>query len=120
MLRKIAIGLAVATLFGAASIPTDALAAMRGGVGHGGFGGGGFGRSFAAPRAIGAPNAFAGRGFVGRGFAPGFRHHRFARFGAPLIGLGLGLGALGAYSYYDDCYVWTPYGYRWACGYDYY
>src|SRR5258705_12054172 len=45
MLRKIAIALAAASLLGAASIPTDALAFGRGGGGggHGGFGGGGFG-----------------------------------------------------------------------------
>jgi hypothetical protein len=122
MLRKIAIALAVTGLVGAVSIPIDALAAPRGGGGghggggfvHGGFGGGGFaGRSVA-----GAPHMFAGRGFAGRGFEPRFRGHRFARFGAPAFGLGLGLGA---YSYYDDdsCYEWTPYGYRWVCGYDY-
>src|SRR5712675_422591 len=88
MLRKIAIALAAASLLGAASIPTDALAFGRGGGGggHGGF---------------------------GRGFGPGFRGHRFARFGVP-FGLGLGLG-YGAYSYYgDSCYAWTPYGYRWV------
>jgi len=145
MLRKIAIALAAASLLGAASIPTDALAFGRGGGGggHGGFGGGGFGhggfggggfsrgftggggvaRSFAAPGVVGrnfavAPHSFAGRSFVGRGFGPGFRGHRFARFGVP-FGLGLGLG-YGAYSYYgDSCYAWTPYGYRWVCGYDY-
>jgi hypothetical protein len=117
MLRKTAIALAAASLFGAASISTDALAAMRGGAGHGGFGGGGFGhRSFGAPGFVGAPHTFSGRGFVGHGF----RGHRFARFGVPAaVGLGLGLG-FGAYSYYDDpCYAWTPYGYRWVCGYDY-
>jgi hypothetical protein len=127
MLRKIAIALAAVSLVGAASIPTDALAFGHGFGGHGGFGGGGFGhggfggrgfapgfagggvRSFAAP--------FAGRGFVGHGFRPGF-NHRFARFGVP-FGLGLGLG-YGAYSYYGDgCYAWTPYGYTWVCGYDY-
>jgi hypothetical protein len=118
MLRKTAIALAAASLFGAALIPTNTQAAMRGGFSHGGVGGGGIGRSFAGHGVVGAPHTFAGRGFVGRGFAPGFRRHRFARFGAPLIGLGLGLGA---YSYYNDaCYVWTPYGYRWVCGYDYY
>src|SRR6266436_6612274 len=141
MLRKIAIALAAASLLGAASIPTDVLAFGRGGGGggHGGFGGGGFGhggfggggfsrgfiggggvaRSFAAPGVVGrnfavAPHTFVGRGFVG----PGFHRHRFARFGVP-FGLGLGLG-YGVYSYYNDpCYAWTPYGYRWVCGYDY-
>ncbi len=59
--------------------------------------------------------ASAGRGFVGRSFGHG---HHFARFGVP-FGLVLGLGH-GAYSYYSDpCYVWTPYGYGWVCGYDY-
>jgi hypothetical protein len=71
----------------------------------------------AAP-GVGGPHSFAGRSFVGRGFRPGFHGHRFARFGV-LFGLGLGLG-YGAYSYYgDSCYAWTPYGYRWVCGYDY-
>jgi hypothetical protein len=28
------------------------------------------------------PHIFAGHGFVGRGFEPGFHRHRFARFGA--------------------------------------
>ena len=93
MLRKIAVALAAASLIGAAAIPTDALAfgGGRGGGGfHGGFGGGGF------------RGGFAGRGFGGRGF-----------FG-PGIGLGLGLG-LGYYG--GRCYAWTPYGYRWVCGY---
>jgi hypothetical protein len=130
MLRRIAIALAAASLIGAASIPTGALAfghgGFGGGIGHGGFGGGGvahgfgggFTRGFATPGVVGAPHAFAGRSFVGRGFAPGFRDHRFARFGVP-FGLGLGLG-YGLYGYYDDpCYAWTPYGYTWVCGYDY-
>lgn len=104
MLRRIAIALAAASLFGAASIPTGALAFGHGFGGHGGF--------------VGAPHTFAGRGFVGPGFRPGFRDHRFVRFGVP-FGLGLGLG-YGAYSYYgDSCYAWTPYGYTWVCGYDY-
>ena len=132
MLRRIAVVLAVTSLMGAASTPVDALAAEHGrgrgggGFDHGGFGGSGFAargaaRSFAAPGVVAAPHNFAGRGFVGRGFEPSFRRHRFARFGAPAIGLGLGLGlGLGAYGYYDDaCYEWTPYGYRWVCGYDY-
>jgi hypothetical protein len=131
MLRRIVIALAAASLFGAASIPTSALAFGHGGGGHGGFGGGGFGHGgfgghgfapgfaggvhgFGAPAFVGAPHTFAGRGFVGHGF----RDHRFARFGVP-FGLGLGLG-YGAYGYYGDpCYAWTPYGYTWVCGYDY-
>lgn len=119
--RRIAIALAAASLFGVASIATDALAFGRGG--YSGFGGGGFGHGFggggfAAPGIVGAPHAFSGRGFVGRGFAPGVRGPGFTRFGAPAIGLGLGLG-YGAYSYYGDgCYAWTPYGYTWVCGYD--
>src|SRR5262249_53900272 len=104
--------LAAASLLGAASVPTDALA-----FGRGSGGGGGVARSFAAP-GVGASHSFGGRGFVGHDFRPGFRGHRFARFGVP-FGLGLGLG-YGAYSYYgDECYAWTPYGYRWVCGYDY-
>jgi hypothetical protein len=122
MLRRIAIALAAASLFGAASIPTGALAFGHGFGGHGGFGGGfghgGFGGHGFAPGFVGAPHAFAGHGFVGPGFRPGFYDHRFARSGAP-FGLGLGLG-YGAYSYYgDSCYAWTPYGYTWVCGYDY-
>jgi len=128
MLRRIALALAAATLFGAASAPTGAFAFGQGvgghggfsggGLGHGGFGGVGFARSFAGPAVVGAPHTFAGHGFVGRGFAPGFHRHRFARFGVPFV-LGLGLG-YGAYSYYGDpCYAWTPYGYTWICGYDY-
>ena len=110
MLRNTAIALAAVSLFAAASLPTGTLALGRGGGGHwgGGFGHGGFaGGGFA--------HGFAGRGFVGHGFGRG---HRFARFGVP-FGLCLGLG-YGAYSYYgDSCYAWTPYGYRWVCGYDY-
>ncbi len=139
MLRRLAIALAAASLLGAASIPTSALAFGRGVGGHGGFGGAGFGHggsggfargfgggvahSFAAPRMVGAPHVFsghgfAGRSFVGHGFAPRFHGRHFARFGVP-FGLGLGLG-YGAYSYYGDrCYAWTPYGYTWVCGYDY-
>ena len=131
MLRRIAIALAAASIFGAASIPTNAMAFGHGFGGHGGFGAGfshgGFGgrsfgpgfaaRSFSASRVIGAPHTFAGRAFVGHNFRPGFHGHRFARFGVP-FGLGLGLG-YGAYSYYGDtCYAWTPYGYTWVCGYD--
>ena len=102
MLRKITIALAAASLLGAAAIPTDALAFGRGGGFHGGFGGGGFSRGF------------AGHGFVGRGFGPGFRGHRFG----PGVGLGLGVLGLGlGYGAYSSCYAWTPYGYRWVCGY---
>ena len=125
MLRRIAIVLAATSLMGAAAIPADALAAEHhggGGFSHGGLGGGSFAargvaRSFATPGVVGGPRTFARGGFAGRGFEPGFRRHRFARFGLPVFGLGLGLGA---YGYYDDpCYAWTPYGYRWVCGYDY-
>jgi hypothetical protein len=38
MLHRIVMALAAASLFGAASIPTDTIAAGRGGGGHGGFG----------------------------------------------------------------------------------
>jgi hypothetical protein len=132
MLGKIAVGLAAATLLGTALIPTDVVAFERGGgggrgggVGHGGgFGGGGFGRGGGFAR--GFPPGLTGRGFVGRrfaggGFDRGFHGRHFGRrfFGGPVFGLGLGLG-YGAYGYYDDaCYAWTPYGYRWICGYDY-
>jgi hypothetical protein len=97
MLRKIAIAVATASLLGVAAVPTDALA-----FGHGGFGGGFRG-------------GFAGHGFVGRGFGPGFRGHGFG----PGIGLGVGLGLGLGYGAYRSCYAWTPYGYRWACGYPY-
>src|SRR5262249_9081963 len=52
MLRRIAIALAAASLFGAASTPTGALASGHGahfgggGFSHGGFGGGGFAGGF--------------------------------------------------------------------------
>jgi hypothetical protein len=105
MLHKIAIALAAASLFGAAAIPTDALAFGRGGGGGfhghgGGFHGGGFG------------------GFRGGRFGGGFRGHGFG----PGIGLGLGLGlglGYGAYYYGNRCYASTPCGYQWGCGYPY-
>jgi hypothetical protein len=96
MLRKIAIALAAASLLGAAAIPTDARAFGHGGFG-GGFHGGGFSRGFGG-------HGFVGHGFRGHGFGPG-------------IGLGIGLG-LGL-GYGSRCYAWTPYGYRWVCGYPY-
>src|SRR5260370_22765028 len=92
MLRKIAIAVAAASLFGVASVPTDALAFGHGGGGggHGGFGGGGFGHggvvgggffswfsrvgggapSFSAPRAVGGAPTLSSRGFVCRGCLP--------------------------------------------------
>jgi hypothetical protein len=94
MLRKIAIGLATASLLGAAAIPTDAMARAGG---HGGFGGGfhggGFSRGFAGHGFAG--HGFAGHGFAGRGFGPGWGY------------------------YGNACYGWTPFGYRWVCGYPY-
>src|SRR5258706_14421327 len=63
MLRKIAIALAAASLLGAASIPTDALAFGRGGGGggHGGFGGGGFGHGgFGGGRVFRCVNGWGG------------------------------------------------------------
>ena len=109
MLRKITIALAAVSLLGAAAIPTDALAFGRGGGGgHFGGGGGHFGGG-------GFSRGFAGHGFVGHGFGPGFRGHRFG----PGIGLGLGLGLGLGYGAYGSCYAWTPYGYRWVCGYPY-
>src|SRR5258706_15052693 len=72
MLRKIAIALAAASLLGAASIPTDALAFGRGGGGggHGGFGGGGFGHG--GYGGGGFSRGFTGGGGVARSFfAPG-------------------------------------------------
>jgi hypothetical protein len=90
MLRKIALALAGASLLSAAVIPTDAFA--RAFSGRAGFHAGGFSRGF-------------GHGFAGRGFGPGFYGGRFWRGYGP---------------YYGACYGWTPYGYRWACGYPYY
>jgi hypothetical protein len=117
MLRRTAIALAAASLFGAASIPADAFAFGHGVGGHGGFSRGGFG-GIGVAHGFRAPG-FAGHGFIGHRFGPGFHARRFARFGVPAFALGLGLG-YGAYGYYDDaCYAWTPYGYRWVCGYDY-
>ena len=100
MLRKITIALAAASLLGAAAIPTHALAFGRGGGGGGGMhmGGGGGGMHMGGG---GGGMRFGGGGFGGRGFGPGFRHR------------GFGLG-------YGGCYAWTPYGYRWICGYPYY
>jgi hypothetical protein len=121
MLRRIAIALVAASLLGAASIPTVALAFGHGvggdgGFWHGGFGGIGVAHGFTGPGVVGGPHISAGHAFVGHRFGPGF-HAR--RFGVPAFVLGLGLG-YGAYRYYDDaCYAWTPYGYRWVCGYDY-
>src|SRR5262245_17222333 len=97
MLRKLAIALAAGSLLGTATIPTEALA----------FGGGSFGGCF---HGVGFSRGFGGHGFVGHGF-------RGRVFGPGIvlgIGLGLGLG-YGAYL----CYAWTPYGYRWVCGYPY-
>jgi hypothetical protein len=41
----------------------------------------------------------------------------------PRISRGLGFHRHYRYAYYDrraaPCYAWTPYGYRWVCGYDY-
>ncbi len=88
MLGKIAIALAAASLFGAASIiPTDVLAARHGG--GGGHGGGGH-------AGIGGGGRHGGGGFAGRGFGGGRFHG--GRFGN-----------------YGTCYAWTPYGRRWIC-----
>src|SRR5260370_24177388 len=70
MLRRITIAPAAAALFGAASIPTGALAFGHGFGGHGGFGGGGFGHG----------------GFGGHGFAPGFAGGWAWCFSRPGIG----------------------------------
>jgi hypothetical protein len=140
MLRKIAITLAAATLFSAASIPTafghggggggghggggGGGGLGGGGFGHGGFGGGGFSHGF-----TGGGHGLGGG--IGRSFAaPGVvgAPHTFA--GRSFVGRGVGRGFHGhrhrfarfgvpGIGYGDACYAWTAYGYQWVCGYDY-
>jgi hypothetical protein len=45
-------------------------------------------------------------------FNRGF-HHRFRNRNAFFFGVGF------AGPYYDSCWVWTPWGLQWACGYGY-
>lgn len=114
MLRKIAVAAAMAAL-GLTLVTTDASARGPGGF-RGGFRGG--------PAFHGGPafrGGFVNQGFRGPGvrfanpgfrrFGPGFR--RYGYVGLPL----LGLGAYGAYSYYNNqCVVpqtvLTQWGYR--------
>jgi len=51
-----------------------------------------------------------GRGFAGHGLNRRFVHGRF---------FSPGFGWWGAPGYFDEdlCFAWTPYGYKWACGY---
>lgn len=129
MLRKIAVAAAMAAL-GLTLVATDALARGPGGF-RGGFTGGfrggpafrgGFvNQGFRGPQVFNRGMRFANPGFRGPGvrfanpgfrrFGPGFR--RYGYVGLPL----LGLGAYGAYSYYNNqCVVpqnvLTPWGYR--------
>jgi hypothetical protein len=109
MLRKIAIGLAAATI--AMGGLTLSASAMRGGGPHGGGGfarAGGFGHGAGRGFAMRGGRGFAMRG--GRAFGMrGFRHHRwgwrgrggFVRFGS---------------SWGGSCWRWTPAGRVWVCG----
>jgi hypothetical protein len=146
MSRKLAIVLAAAALsLGVAAMPTGATAhGGGGGGGHGGGGGGGHGgggggrsfsfgpgrgipggafvnrggRQFVAPGGVGQPQIsrnLAGRSIVGKGryaWIGGRRVH-----GRRLHGFLPGIG-YAWYWYYDDCYVWTAYGWINLCGYD--
>ena len=88
---------------GTATVTTATSSFARGGGGFGGhFGGGGFGGHFGS----GFGHHFGGARFAGRDFG--------RRFGD---GFGLyGFGDLAPYyGGYDGCYVFTPYGYSWAC-----
>jgi hypothetical protein len=123
MLRKIAIGLAAATI--AIGGLTLNASAMRGGGSHGGGGiarAGGFGshggaRGFAmrggrglamrGGRGLRGGRAFAMRG--GRAFGMrGFRHHRWGWRGR------VGFTRFGAWG--GSCWRWTPAGRVWVCG----
>jgi hypothetical protein len=145
MLRKLAIVLAAAVSLGVAAAPTDVMARAggggHGGGGHGGFSGGGRsfsggafmnrgvpgGRTFGPGRTFVAPGG--GRPLVGRGPANLAGRHiigggRYAWIGGHRIhgrhihGFIPGIG-YGYYWYYDDCYVWTDFGWINLCGYDY-
>src|SRR5882672_4529584 len=88
MLRKIAIAVAAASLFGVASVPTDALAFGHGGGGggHGGFGGGGFGHGGFGGGCF--SRGFTGGGSVARSFAaPGIDGESRAQMSVCLIPL---------------------------------
>ena len=80
------------------------------GIGGGGFraaaiGGGG---GFRAARAAVLPAAAGFRG----GFHHGFRHRGFPIAAAAIVGAGVGYGAYGYYSGYDDAYpYYANYGY---------
>jgi hypothetical protein len=117
MLRKIAVAAAVAAL-GLTLVTTDAFARGPGGF-RGGFTGARVGgpafrsgfvnQGFRGPQVFNRGARFANPGF--RRFGPGFR--RYGYVGLPLVGL----GAYGAYSYYNNqCVVprnvLTPWGYR--------
>jgi hypothetical protein len=128
-IHKTIIIVAASLALGTATVTTTTSAFARGGGGGGHFGGGGFGGHFGGGGfgghfgGAGFGGRFGGRGFGGH-FGGGFGHHfggaRFAgrdfgrRFGD---GFGLyGFGDLGPYyGGYDGCYVFTPYGYSWAC-----
>jgi len=115
MLHKIVAVLSLGIALGLSSISTHAATVGGGGGGGhgGGFGGGGFhGGGF---HGGGFHDGRFGPGFVGRGFAGHGLNRRFVhgRFFSP------GFGWWGAPGYFDEdlCFAWTPYGYKWACGY---
>jgi hypothetical protein len=111
-IHKTIIIVAASLALGTATVTTATGAFARGGGGFGGhfgggglgghFGGGGFGGHFGA----GFGDHFGGARFAGRDFGRRFGD----RFGL------YGFGDLGPYyGGYDGCYVFTPYGYTWAC-----
>jgi hypothetical protein len=92
--------IAAASLAVATATVTTAPSAFARGGGH--FGGGGFGGHF-------------GGGRFGRGF--GYGGYGYGRYGYGYGGYGYGGYGYGGYGYggYGGCYVFTPYGYTWAC-----
>jgi hypothetical protein len=129
--------LAAAATIGTVTMMTDAMA-FKGGPGGGGGRvsgvGGHWSGGIPAGRMV-TPGIAAGRmvtpgiaaGYLGgpkANFAAGnwtvshwghhdHHHHFHRRF---FVGLGLGLYGWPDYGY-DSCYVQTPYGWRWVCGY---
>ena len=106
MFRKTMIALATVAALGALS-PTaaDARGGFGGGFHGGGFHGGGFG------------GGFRGGGFHGGGFRGGGFHRGFGGRG---LGLGIGLGLLGAGAFYGAYGYPAYYGYDdgyYGCGY---
>jgi len=123
MLHKIVAVLVFGIALSLAPSSTNAMApgGAVGGGGHvggaGGFHGGGSGGFHGGGLGFhggGFGPGFQGRGFGGHGFNRGFvRGRQF------FPGFGWGGGWWGAPGYVDTdlCFAWTPYGYRWVCGY---